>query len=309
MKISKNWLLVAGVVTTAVVFAGTRVLASDAWTIETSYGTNTIVTFDGSGASNDSQGTGGGNAAVIQAIMSWPCTPPAHSYTTYSLLVGDASGSMDIYGPTSALGSYVPAVGDAITVTGNWSPYHCIPEIGSPIGSLSKVSSGNALIPIQTPTIPTILANGALSAANNNGGWYQAGASDGQYNEALQQNLAGYFVEIQDVMVSGQGTLTAFPAGNYTFTITDGANNSMTMYFWETSYACDGVIAGAPIPTWPVNIYGLLTAYPTKVNGTNAWQDEFIPDAFVGAIPEPSSFMLAGMGLLSLIAVMRRRRS
>jgi hypothetical protein len=311
MKISKNWLLVAGVVASAVVLVGTRVLADNAWDIEsfvsTNVGSATPVTYDGS---ND----GGNNMAIIDAITSRPKTVAGRTFTSWSIVANDASGAILIYSSTSALNSMgytSPAVGDQISVTGNWAPYHGIPELSTPYTVFTKLSSGNATIGAKATTIPTVLANAGIGNADSSYG--NAHPDNGQNNFPLSQTLAGYIVEIPDVVVSGLGTYVNFPNASLAFTITDNSANSMTLYFWPSSYSSSADMIGAPIPTWPVDVYGFLSSYPSKLaaslGGTNLWQDEITPIAFVGSIPEPSSFMLAGMGLLSLIAVMRRRRS
>lgn len=307
MKISKNWLLVAGVVASAVVLVGTRVLADNAWDIMSYTASNTVVTYDGSG-------DGGNNQAIVDAIVSQPWTILNRTYTSWSLLVGDAGGSLLIYASTANLAAVnytSPAIGDQITVTGNYAPYHSIPEFGAPYTTFTKLSGGNAVPGAIGTSIGTVLANAGLG--NTDSSYGNTHPSHGQANLALSEGLNADIVEIPDVTISGQATLVNFPNTNYTFTMTDSGNNSLTMYFWVSSYECDGAMIGAPIPTWPVNVYGFLSSYPSKLatslGGTNIWQDELTPTAFVGAIPEPSSFMLAGMGLLSLVAVLRRRRS
>jgi hypothetical protein len=307
MKISKNWLLVAGVVASAVVLVGTRVLADNAWDIMSYTASNTVVTYDGSG-------DGGSQMAVIDAIVNQPKTDAHGTYTSWSLLVGDAGGSLLVYMSTAGAASFGytnPALGDQITVTGNYAPYHSIPEFGTPYTTFTKLSGGNAVAGPVSTSIGTILANAGLG--NTDASYGNAHPSDSQANLALSEGLNADIVEIPDVTISGQNTLVNFPNTNYTFTMTDSGGKQLTMYYWVTSYSADGDMIGGTIPTWPVNVYGFLSSYPSKLatslGGTNIWQDELIPTAFVGAIPEPSSFMLAGMGLLSLVAVMRRRRS
>jgi len=305
MKISKNWLLVA-VVTSALAFIGTRVLADDAADIQ-AYGNNAVATFDGNGDFL----YGGNNAdATVDTIMSQPGVYGGHTYTGWSVLVGDASGSLDVFTSSSsaAAAGWTPAEGQTVSLTATYSPYHSIPEIatvtavtvsgvGEPLWNSPGVQGSGS----QVVTIPPVLAN-----PFNSGSPYLP----------LAQNLAAYMVEIKNVTISGQGALTTFPATNEAMYLNDSSGNQLTMYFWYTSYSCDGMMVGAPIPGnnpkapyGPIDVYGMLTSYPSVSAGITNWQDELLPTAFVQEIPEPSSFMLAGVGLLSLLAVIRRRHS
>jgi len=293
MKIFKTWLLVA-VVTSALAFVGTRVLADSALHIEQG-AVNISVTYDGNG---DFLQGGNNQDVIIDEILSWPGTVGGSTYTGWSLLAADASGSMDVFSSSSSLKSlgYTPTVGDNISITATYSPYHAIPEIATATAVTLNSSGNPQMVGSKQATIPAVLAN------------------PGPWPLPLAQNLEGYLVEIDNVTISGQGTVVNFPATNSgtaglgNLYLNDTSHNQLTMYFWRSSYACDSAMVGAPIPTWPVNVFGLLTAFPSVSGTTTNWQDELIPTAFVG-IPEPSSVMLAGIGLLGLIAVLRRRHS
>jgi len=312
MKISKNWLLVAAV-TSALAFVGTRVLADDAVDIEYS-APNATVTFDG----NNDFLYGGNNAdAIVEDVVSGPFTVPwtARSYTAWALLAGDASGAMEVYSSASSLTANVPGwsplSGDNVSLTATYSPYHSIPEIAT-VTAGTKISGGNATWASpgvnggsQMTTIPNVLAN----------------TGTGTYGP-ISQNLAGYLVEIPNVTISSSGSAHNWPNTNAetaslpTLYLTDTGGNQLTLYFWVTSYYCDGYMAGAPIPdnstltyNGTFNVWGFLSSYPSVSSGITTWQDELVPTAFVATIPEPSSFMLAGIGLLSLLAVIRRRHS
>ena len=86
---------------------------------------------------------GSGTAPVVTNILSQPGTVNGKTYTSWSFLVQDQSGSSDIYGTLAGLG-YTPTVGDAINATGTYSPYHQIPELGT-LTAISCVSSGNSV--------------------------------------------------------------------------------------------------------------------------------------------------------------------
>jgi len=296
MKISKNWLLVA-LVASALAFVGTRVRADMAGDIE-SYANYAALTFNGAG--DDVYG-GNDADAIVDTIMSQPGTFGGHSYTYWEVLAGDASGSLETDFSSASLHSlgWTPAVGQNISVSATYNPYHALPEIVTasaatvlnPNAGFTWAAPGGIQGGSQDTTIP--------NALNNSGA---------QKYLPLNPNLTGYLVEIDNVTVSGQGALTTFPQTNETMYINDTGGNQLTMYFWYTSYSCDGQMAGGTIPTYPVNVFGMLSSYPSVSSGVTTWQDELVPTAFVG-IPEPSSFMLAGIGLLSLLAVIRRRHS
>jgi len=313
MKISKNWLLVA-VVTSALAFVGTRVRADMGVDIQ-SYGNNAIATFDGNGDFL----YGGNNAdATVEDVVSEPGVVPwtSRTYTAWAVLAGDASGAMEIYSSSSSLAvrGWTPTEGQTISVTATYSPYHSIPEIATVTAvTVSGVNeptwaSPGVLGGSQVTTISAVLQN-----PFNSGSPYLP----------ISQGLLGYLVEIDNVTLSAIGTFpTTFPNTNSgnpgigTLMLNDTAGKQLTMYFWVTSYMCDGMMVGAPVPdsgnplapAGAFDVWGFVTSYPSVSGGITTWQDELVPTAFVG-IPEPSSFMLAGLGLLSLLAVIRRRHS
>jgi hypothetical protein len=73
----------------------------------------------------------------------------------------------------------------------------------------------------------------------------------------------------------------------------------MVMFDWVTSYSRAAAMGGQPIPSGPVTMYGFISVY--------GGVPEFTPLTIVGVIPEPSTIMLVGAGLLGLLAVRRRR--
>ena len=216
-----------------------------------------------------------GQYPVVTNILSQPGTVNGRSYTSWSFLAQDSTGSTDIFaaaGTLTALG-YTPTPGDAIHATGTYSPYHQIPEVGT-VTAIGSLTSGN---PVAVPTLTTIPAINVPTTP---------------------ENLAGYFLELDDVTISGiSGIFNANT--NLTGTITDGLANSMTLYYWPTSYSVENAnMCGAVIPTGgPVNMTGFVSVY----NGTA----EFTPMAIV---PEPATLVLFAVGGVCALAGRLRRR-
>jgi hypothetical protein len=264
MKINRAFL--ASAIASAVVSLGANALASDIATLQ-ALGTTAVpgVTLDSS--------------PVITTIMSQPGTFGGHTYATWAVLAQDTTGSIDLFGALPA-GSYTtPTVGDAINAAGNWSPYHQIPELGS-LTSISLASSGNTVPPRPTTTI------GALNLSLT-----------------VPQNLAAYPVEIDNVSLFTDTAATIpasgnFAAANTAFYIKDSGGSIMELYFWYTSYACDGAMVGTPIPTGPVDVVGLLSQ-----SGT--FGVEITPYS-ITSVPEPSTLALLGLGVAGFLVSRRR---
>ena len=207
---------------------------------------------------------------IITAILSQPGTVNARTYSSWAFLANDGTGSMTVFGAMP--NSYIPTVGDSISATGTYSPFHQIPELAS-LTAISASSSGNAIPAIAIATIP-------------------------QLNQGTQPfTNVEYLWELQNITVAGEGVgnwgTSNSPAGA---TISDGVN-SMTLFYWPTSYStANANLANTPIPTGPVNMIGFVSNF-----GTTA---EFTP-ILVTAVPEPASITLLGLGA---IALLRRRR-
>jgi hypothetical protein len=206
---------------------------------------------------------------VVTSILCQPGTFNGKSYTSYSFLINDGTGSAMVYGTLSGLG-YTPTVGDAITVSSPYAPYHQIPELSLPT-AVSLVSSGNA---VSAPAVETIA----------------------QLNQTtLPENIAGYLFTVDNVTLSG---LTTFGIANQTGSMSDGTN-SMTFYYWPTSYSAANVnLFGQTPPTGLVDVTGFVSVYPSS-------PAEFAPIS-ITAVPEPASM---GLLLIGGIAALIRRRS
>ena len=263
MKINRVFL--AGVIASAIVSLGANAVASDIATILGQPSGTAGLTLD--------------SGPVITAIMSQPGTFGGHTYSSWAVLAQDSTGSIDLFSSSASFGSYVPTVGDAITATGTFSPYHQIPELAT-LTSISLASSGNTVPAHPTSTIDTL--NLSLT---------------------IPQNLAAYRVEIDNVSLFTDAAATIpasgnFAAANTAFYLKDGSGNIMEMYFWYTSYSCDGAMVGTAIPTGPVDVVGLLSQ-----SGT--FGVEITPFS-ITPVPEPSTLALLGLGVAGLL--IRRRR-
>lgn len=263
MKTTRAFL--ASAIASAVISLGANALASDIATIQGQTSGTAGLTLDSN--------------PIITAIMSQPGTFGGHTYSTWAVLAQDSTGSIDLFSSSASFGSYVPTVGDAITATGTWSPYHQIPELAT-LTSISLASSGNTVPARPITTIGTL--NLSLT---------------------IPQNLAAYPVEIDNVSLFTDAAATIpasgnFAAANTPLYIKDGGGNIMELYFWYTSYACDGAMVGTPIPTGPVDVVGLLSQ-----SGTFGVE---ITPLSLTQVPEPSTLALVGLGVAGLL--IRRRR-
>ncbi len=285
----KSRLLLASTITVAAALIGTRVLADDAIDIQQFYGSGQYVVYD------DYADTG--TFPVISAVGSQPGTFGGHLYTSWSVFVQDSTGSLDLFASAITLsnvsGGSVSAlnVGDALTVGAPFSPFHQIPEL-SPASTLSssnyitKVSTGNA---VAAPPVFHVSDLTALGSAPSN-----------------NTSIAGYYIELDNVTINSPSNgFTALPSyttviTQETFTVSDNTG-SMTMFDWTTSYSAATMLAGTPIGAG--NTYDAYGFVSYNTGGPL----EFTPLALV-AVPEPSSILLAGSGLLGLL-VLRRRRS
>ncbi|MGA2246167.1 MAG: DUF5689 domain-containing protein [Verrucomicrobiota bacterium] len=212
--------------------------------------------------------------ATITAILSQAgSTLDGYTYNNWSFLANDGTGSLDIFGHLPTGSTYTPTVGDQITLSGTYSPFDMIPEIGT-LTSIAQVSTGN---PVPGPTVTTIPA---INAALPN---------------LPEPSIGGQLLTLDDVLISG---LTAFPThANGTATITDGSGNTMTLYQWASSYSAAAAFGGQTVPTGPVDITGVADAF----NG----ESEFIPVS-ISPVPEPSSIALFGLAGIACVSFLRR---
>lgn len=190
---------------------------------------------------------------VITAILSQPgtVTPVSGStrtFTSYNFLVNDGTGSAEVFGykTNGTTLTYVPAVGDTISVSGTYSLFSGVPEIAS-VTAISK--TGTAAVPAPTvSTIPTVNVN------------------------PLPQNIEGYPITLQNVTISGL-TGSTFTSTAKGATITDSSSNSMTFFTSVSNSSAYSDLVGQTIPTGPVSITGFMQEF---VSGSTT-TPEFIP--------------------------------
>ncbi len=269
----KKYILLSGLIATTVALSASNASAQDAATIY-SDPANTLVTWDNTS----------GRYPVIDAILSQGgATVGGHTFTSWSFLAQDGDGSLDVFGSLSGLG-YTPTVGDAITVSGTYSPYHQIPEIET-VTSITQEGTG-------TPAAAKVLTIPSLNVGS------------------LPEGIAGHLIEVDNVTITGTGVGGYFPTysqattATETFTMTDGSGNSMTLFDWVTSYSTCAAFGGSPIPTGPVDLIGFDSVF-TSGGVSSA---EFTPIAGIPIVPEPMTMSLCGAGgLLALVLRLRRK--
>jgi hypothetical protein len=111
----------------------------------------------------------------------------------------------------------------------------------------------------------------------------------------------GHSLELHNVEFSGAGG--NFPThANGTYTVTDlSGNNPLTLFQWASSYSTAGTLGGTPVPTGPVDIYGIVDIF----DGT----PEFVPFSITPAAastPEPGSAGLILVGVIAAQLLLRR---
>jgi hypothetical protein len=263
--------LFIGIIVSQAVVSASNLMASTAASIF-SDASGTAVTYDNAS----------GNYPVVEAILSQPGTLDGYTYSTYSLLVQDSTGAMIVYGSLSGLG-YTPTVGDAISVSATYSPFHQIPELASST-AITLESSGNALAAPTVTTIPTLIASGTGT---------------------IPQNLSGQLLTLDNVTLYSDAAGTVPISGDFpthandgNIYAKDGSGNIIEIYDYASSFSDAGAFGGTPIPTGTVDITGLL-----QQSGTFA--DELIPIS-IASVPEPTTLALAGVGAVAALIFRRR---
>jgi len=296
--------LFSGAVVAAVVLSGVKVYADDAADIMgtanstySQYDNYYDVGYDPNGY------------PVITDVASQPGVYGGHTFTGWSLLAADETGSLDLFLSSATLAGLKGGVtslgaGYGINVAGYNSPFHSEAELGfSTVASsnhyfyiTSQDTAGN-LASVGAPPVFVISNVNYVAAISNNPGGLVAGVS-------------AQYIELQDVTFSGStgGFMSTFPTYaqanllSESYTITD-SSGSIELFDYVTSYSAAAALGGTAVPTGPVDVYGFLSVFPSS-GLPGGGLPEFTATSIV---PEPSAFMLAGMGLLGLLAIRRRR--
>jgi hypothetical protein len=220
---------------------------------------------------------------VVSAVLSTPSITNGVTTTRYIFLVDDGSASMDFFGPTASGGAlpggYIPAAGDALTISGTNSPFNGIPELATPT-AITKNSSGNATPAPLVETIPDVAGYTAPPPAGT-----------------AYPSFAGHLVTFNNVTISS-GTSGNYGTANVAVTLTDGASNTLAGFYNPTTYAlANQNLFGTPIAAGPVNATGLLQLFGGA------------PELLVMSLtpaPEPGSLSVVLLALGG--AALRRRR-
>src|SRR5271170_2265461 len=124
-KLMKNRLLLPAFVAGAVAVAQANVWADTAANIEAGLDPNPV-NYDGGALLY------GLSYPVVTAVLTAPVGAlDGYTYKNYAFLAQDTTGSLDVFYSSTA-SSYVPTVGDGISVTGTYAPFDAIPELGTP---------------------------------------------------------------------------------------------------------------------------------------------------------------------------------
>jgi len=264
--------LLSVLVTATVALAQATAWANSAASIQTQANL-TAATYDDNGS---------GNFPIVSVILSAPVGAlDGYTYGNWAYLAADTTGSLDMFYSSTVVGPAAnypnPTVGDTILATGTYSVFDAIPEIeNNAVQAMNVLGPGSTGNPPWHPspvvtTIPTI----------------NVGTNAHGLNSAVQGgiSLAGNYLQLNNVMIGTNGNWPTH--ANLSTTITDQSANSMTLFFWASSYSTDGAMGGLPIPQGLVDMTGFVDDF-----GNSA---EFVPIT-ITAVPEPSAMALCGLG-------------
>jgi len=177
-------------------------------------------------------------------------------------------------------------VGDAIQVSGEYYPYHGIPELEDPT-SITLESTGNS---VGNPITQTVSALNSVAI--------QSGAST-----LTPEGLAGTLVQLNNVTISGQTAGETF-TGSYsadTALLVSDSTGSETLYYSPSTYSvANGNLNNVTIPSGPVDMIGIDSVYEGST--------EFLPIS-ITSVPEPATLSLCGGGALLALLFGRRRKA
>ena len=214
---------------------------------------------------------------------------------TNAFYVTDGTTGIDVYGalplPNTAnnnLPGGTPAVGQVVTVTGAFGPYHQMPEMDD----MSSIVYSGSTSTVPSPATFTIGGNSATNSIINDVFFNNVtNTSSGTTQTLLPLNLGGTIVSLNGVYIHGANTVANQPTfgtsdspnGAY---VSDGPNSTggtCTFYYWPTSYSVANTnIANSPIYSGPVDMTGFVSLY----GNTNI--PEFSPISIVPHVGPPA---------------------
>jgi len=283
-----SWKYVFLVTAAAVTLLGARLYADTAADIIGFYGPGVGAIY------NDDSGA----FPVVTAIGSMPYTDPGsgHVYTGWSVFAQDLTGSLDLFISAATLAGLPGSpstinVGDAVSVAGQASPFQCIPELAFVTTPASNnyfhtVSTGN---PLPAPPVFTIS---------------QINTTPQITNITANAGIAGMILEVDNVTLTATNGLTALPGytnnvNAETFIMNDNTG-SVTFFHWTTSYSQVLPLAGTPVGTGQqYDVVGFTHAFGSTAEFTAL---------SITPVPEPSTIVLVGVGLVGMIGLIRRHR-
>lgn len=216
---------------------------------------------------------------VVSAVLSTPGTNNGVTTTRYIFLVDDGTGSMDVFGPASVplAGGYVPAAGDDLTISGPFSPFSGIPEMGTPT-AIAKNSSGN---PVPAPLIETIPTLATYTTAPPAAGG------------TAYPSFAGHLVTLQNVSISS-AISGSYGTASVTSTITDSASHTLAGFYQPGTYAlANQNLFGTSIARSGVDVTGIIQIFGGA------------PEMLIMSVtqvPEPATCALLGLGALVCVS-------
>jgi hypothetical protein len=251
-----------------------------------------------------------GNAGDPTQLYPINGTPPAvvtyiiqktAAYETF--LLQDSTGAIEAYhdgAVNNSSATYLPAVGDAVSLTGYSAAFHSLFEAennaantsaGTPTLALSVtfLSSGNA---VPTPATLTV-----------------AGLQNGSSIGLSEQSEIGILAGVHFTSNGGSGS--AGTTGNFvsggTYAVTDASGKIVTIYVPST----DTAVIGQPIPTGTTSVTGYLGQYDGTIASNNASGSSFSgyeldPTIAPVGVPEPASVSVLAFSAAGLTGCRRR---